>query len=348
MSSQKALDSTPILKRRQASKHSMIEINKTRWTPLDDVMLAQGIQQTSSLVSVFLGTKFSCKFTLKEVEERWDALLFNPALSAAAMEEVGLLSAEERYFANSAVLWSPLEEDILAQIASQPEPSLIALEDILTENPSIFHPSRTATSLHYHWSLLRKYNLLCDQCPTSIYSTPTQFSHALLGLKDKDLNQEQSHREMTCLYEKRLQDKKQKVEVVTLEKQLTEWRVILEGSLSENFGQGTLACLKGKHVRYLMTSSRVTIGRSTEEGPVDVDLSKEGPAIKISRKQAFIEFKFPTTKFYITNTGRCHMFVNDTPLMSGNSTILEDMCLIAFGELSFIFFINPTFPDSCS
>ena len=344
MSTQKALDYTPTFKRRQASRHSMVEINKTRWTPLDDVMLVQGVQQTSSIVSVFLGTKFSCKFTLKEVEERWDALLYNPTLSAAAMGEVGVLSAEERSFSNSAVLWSPREEDILSLLASQPEPSLLAFEETLADNLSSFHPSRTAASLHYHWSLLRKYSLLCDQSPSSIYSTPTQFSQALLGLKDKELTQEQGHRELACLYEKRLQDKKQKVEVITLEKQLAEWRVLLEGSLSENFAPNILACLKGKHVRYLMTSSRVTVGRSTEEEAVDFDLSLEGPAIKVSRKQASIEFESNTSKFYITNTGRRHIFVNDTPLMPESSAVLEDMCLIAIGELSFIFFINPVSP----
>ena len=341
MNTQKALDSTPNTKRRQAGKHSMVEINKTRWTPLDDVMLIQGVQQTSSIASIFLGTKFSCKFTMKEVEERWDALLYNPTLSAAAMEAVGLLSAEERYFSETAVLWSPQEEDILSLVPSQLEPSILAFEEILADNLSCFHPSRTAASLHYHWSLLSKYSLLCDQSHTSIHSTPTQFSQALLGLKDKDLTQEHGHREVTCLYEKRLQDKKQKVEVITLEKQLAEWRVLLEGSLSENFSPDTFACLKGKHVRYLMTSPRVTIGRSTDEEAVDIDLSKEGPAIKISRKQAFIQFESSTAKFYITNTGRRHIFINDTPLMPENSVIIEDMCLLAFGELSFIFFINP-------
>ena len=94
MSAQKVIDTTP--KRRQTVKHSMLELNKTRWTPLDDVMLVQGIQQTSSIMSVFLGTKFSCKFTLKEVEERWDVLLYNSAISTTVMEDVTFLCCDER------------------------------------------------------------------------------------------------------------------------------------------------------------------------------------------------------------------------------------------------------------
>ncbi|KAI6652899.1 Microspherule protein 1 isoform X3 [Oopsacas minuta] len=348
MNSQKPLDTNAASKRRQTSKHSMIEINKTRWTPLDDVMLVQGVQQTSSLLSVFLGTKFSCKFTMKEIEERWDALLYNSALSTTAMEDIALLCYDERSFSEAAVLWSPEEERTLTLISSKLEPNVQEFEAILANNLTTFHPSRTPHSLHYHWSLLKKYNLLCDQSPSQIHSIPNQFSQALLGLKDKDLTQEQGHREMACLYEKRLQDKKQKVEVITLEKQLADWRFLLEGSLCENFTSDTFACLKGKNSHFIITSPKVTIGRNTDEDIVDIDLSKEGPALKISRKQAFIQFDSSSNKFYITNIGRCHIFINDTPLMTENSQVVEDMCLIAFGELSFIFVINPCLPNQMS
>lgn len=346
MSAQKVIDTTP--KRRQTVKHSMLELNKTRWTPLDDVMLVQGIQQTSSIMSVFLGTKFSCKFTLKEVEERWDVLLYNSAISTTVMEDVTFLCCDERSFSEKSVLWSLEEEDILSQVTSQSEPHVQEFEVILGNNFGSFHPTRTANALLYHWSLLKKYNLLCDQTPSHIHSTPTQFSQALLGLKDRDLTQEQGHREMACLYEKRLQDKKQKVEVITLEKQLAEWKVLLEESLSQEFPSDTLASLRGKNTRFEMTSSRATIGRNTDEDSVDMDLSREGPALKVSRKQASIQFDSDKDKFYITNTGRCHIFVNDTPLMTENTAVLEDMSLVAFGELSFIFVINPCLPSQSS
>ena len=153
---------------------------------------------------------------------------------------------------------------------------------------------------------------------------------------------------MACLYEKRLQDKKQKVEVITLEKQLAEWKVLLEESLSQEFPSDTLASLRGKNTRFEMTSSRATIGRNTDEDSVDMDLSREGPALKVSRKQASIQFDSDKDKFYITNTGRCHIFVNDTPLMTENTAVLEDMSLVAFGELSFIFVINPCLPSQSS
>lgn len=39
------------------------------------------ILQTNDLAAVHLGVKFSCRFTLKEIEERWYALLYEPQIS---------------------------------------------------------------------------------------------------------------------------------------------------------------------------------------------------------------------------------------------------------------------------
>lgn len=48
----------------------------------------------------------------------------------------------------------------------------------------------------------------------------------------------------------------------------------------------TLAVLRGRMVRYLMRSREITIGRTGKGHSVDIDLSLEGPAHKISRRQA--------------------------------------------------------------
>ena len=52
-----------------------------RWRPTDDLMLISAVQQTNDLAAVHLGVKFSCRFTLQEVEERWYALLYDPQIS---------------------------------------------------------------------------------------------------------------------------------------------------------------------------------------------------------------------------------------------------------------------------
>ena len=52
-----------------------------RWKPADDLMLISAVQQTNDLSAVHLGVKFSCRFTLKEVQDRWYALLYDPQIS---------------------------------------------------------------------------------------------------------------------------------------------------------------------------------------------------------------------------------------------------------------------------
>ena len=52
-----------------------------RWKPADDLMLISAVQQSNDLAAVHLGVKFSCRFTLKEVQERWYALLYDPQIS---------------------------------------------------------------------------------------------------------------------------------------------------------------------------------------------------------------------------------------------------------------------------
>lgn len=51
------------------------------------------------------------------------------------------------------------------------------------------------------------------------------------------------------------------------------------------FGPRDLALFKGKVVEFRMTTRTVCLGRATCTNTVDFDLSLEGPAHKISRRQ---------------------------------------------------------------
>ena len=42
--------------------------------------------QTSDLAAVFRGVKFSCHFTLHEIETRWKALMYNAVISKLALQ----------------------------------------------------------------------------------------------------------------------------------------------------------------------------------------------------------------------------------------------------------------------
>ena len=51
------------------------------------------------------------------------------------------------------------------------------------------------------------------------------------------------------------------------------------------FGANEYALLQGRVIEFRMTQRMVTLGRSTPSCPVTFDLSLEGPAYKISRRQ---------------------------------------------------------------
>ena len=59
-----------------------------RWKATDDLALINAVQLTRDLGSVFKGVKFSCHFTLAEIQERWYALMYDFVISKLAMEAV--------------------------------------------------------------------------------------------------------------------------------------------------------------------------------------------------------------------------------------------------------------------
>lgn len=76
---------------------------------------------------------------------------------------------------------------------------------------------------------------------------------------------------------------------------LGRWNVLVDsvtGICPGELDSQTLAVLRGRMVRYLMRSREITIGRSGKGHQVDIDLSLEGPAHKISRRQATLRYVF--------------------------------------------------------
>lgn len=89
-----------------------------RWKPIDDLALIIGILQTNDLRMVHRGTKFSCKFTLTELQARWFSLLYEPAISRIAVAAMRNLHPEMVESVQRKALFSVQEEELLSNIKS--------------------------------------------------------------------------------------------------------------------------------------------------------------------------------------------------------------------------------------
>jgi len=78
---------------------------------------------------------------------------------------------------------------------------------------------------------------------------------------------------------------------------------------------------------HLRQHNKILLGRMSSDIVVDVDLSEEGNAAKVSRQQAIIKMK-RDCEFYIKNIGRRLIFINGKPIEKGKRAHLADGSLI--------------------
>ncbi|XP_033209186.1 microspherule protein 1 [Belonocnema kinseyi] len=312
-----------------------------RWKPTDDLALITGVQQTNDLRMVHRGTKFSCRFTLQEIQQRWYALLYDSAVSRIAVQAMRNLHPELIASVQARTLYSKSEEDLLGTIKSTSQPTLEIFQELLESNAQTFYPARTAKALLAHWQLMKQYHLLPDQ---TVHNLPRgehvlSFSDAEDMINDSELTDQKD--EMID-NEMAMADRKNKKEIRVLENELGRWQVLVDNVTGVNppdFDNQTLAILRGRLVRYLMRSREITVGRSTKDHNVDVDLTLEGPAWKISRRQGTIRLR-NNGDFFISSEGKRPIFVDSRPILAGNKMKLNHNSVVEIAGLRFIFLIN--------
>lgn len=328
--------------------------------------LILAVQQVNDLYSVFKGVKFSCKFSLQEIEDRWYALLYCKSIQTVAMAALRQLRPEIVTQIHANTLFSPEEEDLLKSITVTPGRGLPPLElfrKLLHDNPHVFMPFRTEKKLKSHWMSMRYYNLIPvvlngrviqprrEELPTfceveetvdkDILNTLTEhiatnFDGQTVAAK---LREDPVHQELM------VNARRVKREIRKLENEIPKWQALVDsirGTSQSDFddSNSNLAVLRGRHMRYLMILKQITFGRCTKNSLVDVDLSLEGPAKKISRRQGMIELQ-PNGEFIIINTGKRPFYVDSQPvLQNGNCTVIHNNSVLEIDGLRFVFLVN--------
>lgn len=316
------------LKKKKNVKHGTTSVKDLgRWKPTDDLALIIGIQQTNDIKTIHRGIKFSCKFTVQELSNRWYSLLYDEPISRIAVAAMRNLHPEMIADVQSKALFSKAEEELLAAHKSTETPTNETFQDMLTKSSTIFYHARTSKCLSIHWELMRQYSLLTDQTVPSL-SAPDglqSFSDYEDTINDAELLAE--HRDESLDIELALADRKNKREIRTIENELSRWSVLLDNvtgiGISPEFDNQTLAILRGRAVRYLMRSREITFGRNTDDLVVDVNLALEGAAHKVSRKQGTIKLR-SNGDFFIVNEGKRPIFIDGAPVIKGERTKLNN------------------------
>ncbi|XP_035227558.1 microspherule protein 1-like [Stegodyphus dumicola] len=162
--------------------------------------------------------------------------------------------------------------------------------------------------------------------------------------KEESLDYSDTSEPKEPLLEEEIADADRRVlqEIKQLENELPKWQVVVDcitGVSLPDFDNKTLAVLRGRIVRYLIQSREVTLGRSAKDNNVDIDLSLEGPALKISRRQGIIKMD-NNSEFFVINEGKKPIFVDGKPVINGNKCKLSNNTVIEITMLRFIFIIN--------
>ncbi|KAG7311007.1 hypothetical protein JYU34_003860 [Plutella xylostella] len=310
-----------------------------RWKPTDDLALILGVQQTNDLRTVHRGVKFSCRFTVGELQSRWYALLYNAEVSRVAVAAMRNLHPDLVAAVQQQALYSNAEEELLGTLASNSHPGVEKFQELLEQNPHVFYQSRSAKTLQAHWQLLKQYQLLPDQTVQPLNKDEvTTFSDAEETMNDAEL---QDMREDGMDIELQLADREEKYQIRQLENSWSRWQVLVQSvaGAGAELDKHTLAVLRGALVRYLMRSREIAVGRSTRDHSIDVDLSLEGPSAKVSRRQATIRLR-NSGDFFISSEGKRPIFINGRPVLQGNKVKLNHNSVIEIAGLRFIFLIN--------
>ncbi|CAH0592275.1 unnamed protein product [Chrysodeixis includens] len=313
-----------------------------RWKPTDDLALILGVQQTNDLRVVHRGVKFTCRFTVNELQARWYALLYNAEVSRVAVAAMRNLHPDLVSAVQQQALYSTAEEELLGTLSSAHAQPIERFQELLEQNPHVFYQSRTPKSLMAHYQLLKHYHLLPDQTvqplPKNSADRVLTFSDAEETINDAELT---DYHEDGIDAEMQIADRVDKKNIRLLETSLTRWQVLVQSLAGGNveLDKNTLAVLRGRLVRFLMRSREIAVGRSTRDNPIDVDLTLEGPATKVSRKQATIRLR-NSGDFFMTAEGKRPIFVDGRPVLQGNKVKLNHNTIIEIAGLRFVFLVN--------
>ncbi|CAF2488361.1 unnamed protein product [Rotaria sp. Silwood2] len=133
------------------------------WTATDDYLLITSVLHLCDLERVHKEVKFSMPFSLENIQDRWQCLLYDVSISKMIVTKIQQLSMSQ--IENLHIPFNEDEEQLLAAIPSYTIPTLLdnELDTCLSKNSKKFWSNRTIEELREYWLQMRQQGRLNDQ-----------------------------------------------------------------------------------------------------------------------------------------------------------------------------------------
>lgn len=367
-----------------------------KWTPQDDLLLKNAAERGLDATEIAEQVKFLNNYTPEEILERWKVLLYDNATAKQAAKNFLILE-------QSGVKRVPWTEEENAIILDElKKKGFIGFQQILDKYRDQFHPCRTVKSLEAHFYRLKRtgafddidhYHGLAKNVPPTQKQTLSEVEEYIFNEPVDDIPED----EFTTK-SRRHKGKRDSKAATKLEKELAQDTYlpkkkkkskpskakdeqqppVVQTSLQEinddqEYDSYIFAILDGSKSFQKITREETLIGRQSQNNKVDIDLSLEGDAGKVSRKQAILRIvpvpsnEILTTvatgtddqhkkhiktaskhgrayaaQFQLQNVGKRDILVDGVAIKSQSQTILkgDSSSLVFPGNLHFTLKIN--------
>ena len=305
-----------------------------RWPVEDDFLMIKLIENGAALEVLTKAGAFTKKYELKDIERRWEKILYDDRVALEAGKRVREFEQRKK------------SEDEVNAFVSERVRKGDCFETMWkkkkTASRNNDYDNNNNNNNNNSNNSNRRNNAGAEDYGNDgnnngeMINQVNMFKDAEMFIL-KECEPLPTEEEMDEAVEKREKKRKERTihEIAKLEKDLT---TVASRAMTRS---GIIAKIIGQNTMFTLTKRESTVGRSTTDSAVDVDLSKEGNASKISRVQAYLKLRW-NGEFTLRNVGKRPIWINNKPIETNNRARLHSHALIEVGGMRMLFVPNPS------
>eukprot|EP01080_Neovahlkampfia_damariscottae_P000859 gene859-9108_t len=297
-----------------------------KWCPMDDLLLVEAVESNLDPIDIVSTVKFQTTFSMDEVTERWEALLYDKEISKKAVEAMNVIR-----YNTKRIPWMKEEDEII--INELKEKGHISFQHLIDRNRYKFHPSRTVRSLEAHFYRLKRageFEVFEKLAAEEKKSNETIKDEGFDSIED--IMDEVVEKKISTKMNKSeiLKEKREAKQAIKLEKE----HYLNQVNTNEDINNPVFAELVGEKITYKVRKVISYLGRKGKKNncQIDFELSKTGN-LQTSKQQAIIELQKTKTnsfQFLLKNLGKKSIFVDDFEVIGGSEKYINHQNFISF------------------